>query len=340
MLAPLSVLYGGIIRGRNCYYDRTRSASHPAGVPVISVGNLTVGGTGKTPLVIEIVRHLLSGGRKPAIVTRGYAAAAGQTADEVLEFHAALPDVPVLVNPDRVAGAHAAVAQHHADCVVLDDGFQHRRLRRDLDVVVIDALNPWGGGWLLPAGRLREPLSSLGRAHAIIISRVNQISESAVDDIVAETRRCAPQAALFRATAEIERLVDLFGEPRSPDELRQRHVLPACGIGNPRSFERLVEGCTAQSQRCVTFADHHRFRPADVGAIAASAAERGANLVVTTRKDWVKLAPLWKRAAAERTLPELWRLDMRLRVQDREGFRRLLASVLPKAAEVHAKEGA
>ena len=142
----------------NRYCDTFAFATHAARLPVISVGNISVGGTGKTPLVIEIVRRLRASGRRPAILTRGYAAKRGQTADEVLEYALAVPETPVVVNPDRTAGAETARLEYGADCVVLDDGFQHRWLRRDLDIVVIDALDPWGGERLLPEGRLREPL--------------------------------------------------------------------------------------------------------------------------------------------------------------------------------------
>jgi tetraacyldisaccharide 4'-kinase len=142
---PLSHLYAAMMTWRNRRYDEP-GAALSAGVPVISVGNLTVGGTGKTPLVMEIVRKLVAAGRRPAILTRGYHARRGETADEVQEYAAELPDVPVVVDADRVAGAATAQAVHAADCCVLDDGFQHRRLARDLDVVLIDALRPWGGG--------------------------------------------------------------------------------------------------------------------------------------------------------------------------------------------------
>lgn len=211
LLTPLSAVYGAAVAARNSYYDRVPSASHTAGIPVISVGNLTVGGTGKTPLTIEIVRRLRAAGRRPAILTRGYGAAGGETADEVLEFEVALPDLPVVVNADRVAGAVAARRDHGADCLVLDDGFQHRRLRRDLDVVLVDALDWCGGGRVLPAGRLREPLSSLGRADWIVITRCNQVEPSLVQDVVTNLHHHAPDVPVVKAAIEAERLVGLRG---------------------------------------------------------------------------------------------------------------------------------
>lgn len=305
-LAPLSVLYGGAIGVRNLYYDRVHSAVHRAGIPVISIGNLTVGGTGKTPLVIEVVRRLQALGRRPAILTRGYKSTAGETADEVLECHAALPVVPVIVNPDRVAGAVAAQREHNADCLVLDDGFQHRRLARDLDIVLIDALRPWGGGWMLPAGRLREPRSSLGRASVVVITRANQAAPGAADAIEAELRSHFGEL-LLRADVEADVLVTRDERRAPPGELAGRKVLAVCGIGNPQSFEKLVSTLTGTVGRTIAFADHHRYSATDVTTLCAAAHQYGAELVVTTRKDWVKLAPLWSDAQVN-----LVRLDVRM----------------------------
>lgn len=309
LLTPFSVLYGGAIGIRNLYYDHVHTAVSRAGIPVISIGNLTVGGTGKTPLVIEVVRRLQALGRRPAILTRGYRSTAGEPADEVLECHAALPVVPVIVNPDRVAGAAAAQHEHNADCLVLDDGFQHRRLARDLDIVLIDALQPWGGGWLLPAGRMREPRGSLRRADVIVITRANQASPDAVAAIEAELRQRGSKLVL-RADVEADALVgrDERGAPLA--DLAGRNVLAACGIGNPRTFEKLVAALTGVACRTVAFADHHRYSAADVAALGVAARRAGAEVVVTTRKDWVKLAPLWSDAQVS-----LVRLDVRLVLQ-------------------------
>lgn len=311
LLTPLSGIYGGVVCGRNLYYDRVPLAVQYAGGPVISVGNLTAGGTGKTPMVIETVRRLQALGRHPAILTRGYGAGAEQIADEVLEFQDALPDVPVVVSPDRVAGAATAQRDHAADCLVLDDGFQHRRLARNLDIVLIDALHPWGGGWLLPAGRLREPLSSLRRAGLFVITRVNQVEPAAVERIVARLRRRGGDQPILRAAIEADALVRRDGRRTAPGELAGRRVLGVCGIGNPRTFQQLVSALVGRECRSLVFGDHHRYAAADVGAICAAAQRTAAELVVTTRKDWVKLVPLWPAAARE-----LLRLDVRLVLQE------------------------
>jgi tetraacyldisaccharide 4'-kinase len=317
-LVPLSFLYAGAMRCRNLYYDRVRGAARQAGLPVISIGNLTVGGTGKTPLVIEVVRRLKEMGRRPAILTRGYRGSADRPADEVLEFHQALPDVPVVVNPDRLAGVAAAHADHAADCVVLDDGFQHRRLQRDLDIVLVDALAPWGGGCVLPAGRLREPLSGLSRAHLLVVSRSNQVAVSALAEIHETLRRHASATPLVHANVEAERVVHLDGSSAGPDELAGRCVLPVCGLGNPLTFPRLVQTLAGRVCPPLVFHDHHRYAGRDVSAAVAAAAAQKADVVVTTRKDWVKLAPLWQRLAGG-DVPPLARLDIRLALADDAG---------------------
>jgi len=305
-LLPFAALYGAAVRARNLYYDRRCSATRRAAVPVISVGNLTVGGTDKTPMVIEIVRRLQAWGRRPAILTRGYQAPRGQTADEVLEFAQAVPHTPVVVNPDRVAGATEAVERHRADCLVLDDGFQHRRLQRDLDLVLIDALDPWGGGHVLPAGRQREPRSGLRRAGAFVITRANQASAEALRAIADELRRFGSQPILH-ANVVPDAVFGMNGDSTTPDALAGTTVLAVGGLGNPLTFKRLVERLTRRPCAVKFYNDHHRYRPADVTHLQEVARRAGAAEVVTTRKDWVKLAPLWPAAG-----PQLWRLDVRL----------------------------
>lgn len=328
LLSPLAFVYGRIIAARNTYYDCVASASHDAGIPVISVGNLTVGGTGKTPMVIELARRLKASGRRPAILTRGYRARPGEEADEVRELHLALPGVPVVVDPDRVRGAAGGVQQHGADMLLLDDGFQHRRLRRNLDIVLIDALSPWGGGWVLPAGRLREPRTSLRRASCIIVTRANQSPEKVVSRLLAELRSLVPYALILTAAAEpAGPPVDAAGDPAS--RLNGVPMLAVAGLGNPATFFRTLadSGVRLVAQR--TFSDHHRYGASDVAQLTRAAESAGAAAVVTTRKDWVKLQPLWqKRGTAAAAIP-LLRLEMRVVICDPDGaLDKLLQSVL------------
>ena len=315
LLTPLAGVYARIMRRRNRRYG-SGCGVRQASVPVISVGNITVGGTGKTPTVIEVARRLREWGRKPAILTRGYGARAGETADEVLEFHDAVPDVPVVVNPDRVAGAASAVAKHGADCLVLDDGFQHRRLARDLEIVLVDALDPWGGGQVLPAGRLREPLEGLARADLVIITRTNQVEADQVAAIETAVARHAPNAPIVSSVVEPVGLVHLDGSTASLDTLAGQRVQPVCGLGNPGTFGRLLVPLAGCVRTVLAFRDHHRYTRRDAEIIAAAAQARGVDLVVTTRKDWGKLACVWPSAAG--TLP-LARVDIRVRIADDDG---------------------
>lgn len=317
LLAPLSALYVLGVRWRNARYDRQLHATQRAALPVISIGNITVGGTGKTPLVIETVRRLCEFGRRPAILTRGYRATARQSADEVMEFARELAGVPVVVNPDRVAGARAARADFNADCLVLDDGFQHRRLQRDLDVVVIDALDPWGGGRVLPAGNLREPLGGLARADLLVISRSNQVAPATLARIEALLRDRAPDAERLCATVEPQSVVYPNERTEAVEALAYHCVLPICGIGNPATFLHCVGQLAGRVCEPLVFGDHQRYNEHHLRKIAARAERGGADLVVTTRKDWVKLAPLWTSHAG--AAPELARLEIRLELQDVDG---------------------
>ena len=192
-LTAASVPYGTAVRLRNRLYDAGWKARLRAAVPVVSVGNLTLGGTGKTPCVEYLARFYRDRDVRVAILSRGYGGS-GAANDEALVLEENLPDVPHLQGADRVALAGVAVEELEAELLILDDGFQHRRLARDLDVVLLDATDPFGQGRLLPRGLLREPASSLRRADAVLVSRCDQVAESSVNEL---TRRCtiSPAAA-------------------------------------------------------------------------------------------------------------------------------------------------
>ncbi|MCG3126424.1 MAG: Tetraacyldisaccharide 4'-kinase [Phycisphaerae bacterium] len=320
LLAPLAALYTLATDCRNAIYDRLRWASSPPPIPVISVGNITAGGTGKTPLVIELVRRLRARGRDPAILTRGYRGARGQPADEVREFGESLPGTAVVVDADRVRGARTARAAHGADCAVLDDGFQHRRLRRQLDLVLIDALDPWGGGRLLPAGRLRERLAGLARAELLVISRANLAPPAQLDAIETRLARIAPAVPRIRAAVWPEALRAADGVEHPLDALAGRRVVPLCGIGNPESFLATLRGLGAEPCAVQVFPDHHAYRPAELARVSAAAAAAHAD-IVTTRKDWVKLSGMLRPGPHA---PLIMRLEMRLELADPAGVLNLL----------------
>ncbi|MBM4022938.1 MAG: tetraacyldisaccharide 4'-kinase, partial [Planctomycetes bacterium] len=201
LLGLLALPYGMVTAIRNLAYDRAVLPDHGAAVPVISVGNLTLGGTGKTPLVAWVARRLLAAGHRPAVVSRGYAARPGLPSDEAAELGMLLPDVPHVAERDRMAGVARAVAAG-ADVAILDDGFQHRRLRRDLDIVAIDASDPFGCDRLFPRGLLRESRRGLARAGAVVLTRAGGVTPERRAEIRAavEQARAGRPAAIWLET--------------------------------------------------------------------------------------------------------------------------------------------
>jgi tetraacyldisaccharide 4'-kinase len=280
--------YGLTVRTRNRLYDRGWKTVHRAAVPVVSVGNLSVGGTGKTPCV-EYVARFYRGLEIPvAILSRGYGADAGRN-DEAMVLEENLPDVPHYQDPDRVAAAGRAVEESESELLVLDDAFQHRRLHRDLDIVLIDVTRPAHRDYLLPRGALREPTGGLRRAGAIVLTRCDQVSRAAIDELLSWLGRWFPGKTV--ATTE-HRPIELVGgaQPEPVEALRGRSVAAFCGIGNPPAFRRTLEGLGASVTAFRTFADHHRYTAADVDELRTWAARLpSGTLVATTQKDWVKL---------------------------------------------------
>jgi tetraacyldisaccharide 4'-kinase len=283
----LGLPYACAMRLRNWAYAVGLAKSYAAETPVICVGNITTGGTGKTPMVAWVVRQLRLLGRQPAILTRGYKATGGKS-DEA-ELLKNLTAAEVVVNPDRRAGAAAAVAAG-ADVLVMDDGFQHRRLRRDLDIVLIDATRPFGYGACLPAGRLREPLCGLRRAGAIVITRGDQVSSDRLADLRDRLQRLAPQATLAVATHKPTGIIDEAGQTQPADSLVGRRVMLFCGLGNPEAFTRSAEALGAQIVGSCALADHVEYTPAVVRRICEAGRKAQAQILLTTQKDGVKVS--------------------------------------------------
>ncbi len=312
VLAPASWVYAAAIAARNIAYDRGWLRSHDLGAPAISIGNLTVGGTGKTP-ISAFVAGLLSGrGLKPAIVMRGYGG------DEAL-VHARLnPAIPVITNADRVRGAGEARALG-CDVLVLDDAFQHRRARRCVDVVLLSAEieDPVR---LLPAGPWREPFSSLARASLIVITR-KAATRARAQELSDLAHRFAPRAAQAIVHLAPGQLVSwTSGEQRDPRTLRDLRVLAVSAIGDPASFGMQLAQFGGRIES-VTAPDHHPWSHADAVALARRAADH--NFVVCTLKDAVKLGPVWPREA----LP-LWYLSQGIVVESgADDLDRLLATL-------------
>lgn len=279
--------YGVGVWWRNRRFDRGRNVQR-VDVPVISIGNLTVGGTGKTPCVEYVARLLREHEYQVAILSRGYGSEAGRN-DEAMVLEENLPDVPHYQDRDRVAIARTAIEESESEVLVLDDGFQHRRLARDLDIVLIDATNPWGGGYLLPRGGLREPRTSLRRAGFVVVTRCDAVEPAAIDRISDEVRRIVPEMPIARTIHAPLELLN--GVSRAEVELlKGTPVGGFCGIGNPRAFRQTLESLGADVRDFREYPDHHAYRREDVDDLQKWAATLPSDAsIVTTQKDWVKL---------------------------------------------------
>lgn len=286
---PSSRLYAAAVGMRNRWYDRAERSTRVAR-PVISVGNVTAGGSGKTPVVTMLARLLRDAGHRPAVALRGYGAGPGDRGDEAAEYAITLPDVPLIVGPDRARAIERALAGGaDVDCILLDDGFQHRRLARDLDLVLVDAARPGLDGRLLPAGWLREPASGLRRADAVLVTHADRI-----DDALASAIERHHGRAPLAWSRHVWRGLDLHGAGAGSGEaawLRGRTVATLLGVGNPAPLERQIEAAGARIAVRIPARDHQAYVPGDVARIAA-ACGGGLEALVTTRKDWVKLARL------------------------------------------------
>jgi tetraacyldisaccharide 4'-kinase len=288
-LHAASFPYGLAMRIRNRRYDRGAADVHRAVVPVVSVGNLTVGGTGKTPMVQWIARWLRGQDVRAAILSRGYGAEQGGVNDEALELELALPDVPHLQNPDRTASATVAVQELASQLLLLDDGFQHRRLARDLDLVLLDASEPFGFEHVLPRGTLREPVCGLRRASVIVLSRADMIDAAAREAIRKRALSLNPAAIWCEVEHRPAALLDFEGRPYPLEDVRGRRVAAFCGIGNPAGFRHTLKGLGCQVEAWREFPDHHNYAREDVDELGRLARESGAEMAICTRKDLVKL---------------------------------------------------
>ncbi len=275
---------------RNWRFDSGRREIHRVEVPVISVGNLTVGGTGKTPMVEWLARWFRERDVRVCLVSRGYGAEAGARNDEALELEQRLLDVPHLQNPDRVEAARTAIEECETQLIVLDDAFQHRRLHRDLDIVLIDASEPFGFGHLLPRGLLREPLKGLSRADVVVLTRSDMVPEETRRAIRARVERHARDCVWVEVTHKPIAFRSASGAQRSLDALAGQRILAFCGIGNPGNFRHTLdrEGWEVVGFR--PFPDHHRYQRSDVDELTAWVASHpGIAAIVCTHKDLVKL---------------------------------------------------
>ncbi len=299
-LLPLSLLLGILIRLRNGLYDTGLLVPDRLPVPVISVGGLTVGGAGKTPVVRYLARRLKDAGYRPAVLSRGYGrkttatlpAAPGATwrdvGDEPAFLASMLPDVPVVVGASRTSAGRLAIERYDANVLLLDDGFQHRNIVRQVDIVVHDASsrsNPWR---LLPAGPFREPLSSLRRAHAFVLTKTDQ--NRSTDLYATRFQARFPHLAMIKTVyvpAGLRRLSD--DSSLTLEWLVDRDVFVLCGIANPASFVQTVTDARGSVRRVLAYPDHHPFSRRDLDRAMSMVEETDVAWIVTTEKDAVRV---------------------------------------------------
>ena len=340
-------LYGGAVALRNAAYDRGWARQVALPCRVVSIGNLTVGGTGKTACAELIARQLTDMSRRVAILSRGYGGArrdywlrwdghhlmvnpvpqAGlpwcgvngrsqairdDLADEPQLLARHLAGVPVVVGPRRDRTGAFACREFSPDVVILDDGFQHRRLRRDCDIVLVHARMPFGGFALLPSGPMREPLQSVARAHVIIVTKADEALET-IGALSERLRALNPDAALVTAVHAPSGLVDVMTEqPLELSRLSGLSVGLLSSIGDPLGFEATVERLHATIRWHRSFPDHHRYAASDWQEVAAQCRAARPEAIITTEKDWVRLQPLVVRRA-DAPAP-IWMLQVKMAI--------------------------
>lgn len=306
MLGVFASIYGRFIEKRNRHFDDGTTPITPLGARTISIGNLTTGGTGKTPLVIKCAEILAGRGKRVCILTRGYrrktkgrvlvsdgrqvladVAAAG---DEPVEMAKHLGQKAVIVaDADRVSAAAWAKEQFGINVFLLDDAFQHRQAARDVNILCIDATDPFGGGKLLPAGRLREPLDAISRADAVVITRADAAD---LKNIKSEITRIAPAIPIYEARTKIARLTPLNSINPASASIAHTKGFAFCGIGNPENFFGLLRRENYDLAGEMPFRDHHKYSPSDLKKLEKAAEKAGASYFLTTAKDAVKLTGL------------------------------------------------
>ena len=323
----LSLGYFVAVKCRAALYQAGTLKKKHLDKPVISVGNITVGGSGKTPMVETLAVYCEEQKRKPVILTRGYMAAARSAlSDEAAMLAAHLPSVPVLIGADRWQNAAEFQKKSPVDVFILDDGFQHWRLKRDLDIVLIDATDPWGNGQLIPRGILREPLAALKRADIFVISK----SDLGKDNVAAIRNRLNeinPAAVIAEAVHRPVNVLDLRGNKKlGLESVRGKRIALVSSIGDPVSFERTVTALGARIEAKYFFMDHHVYQDEELAAVARTCRDQGISMIITTEKDAVKLKDRWKDFPTEITVGAL---EIKMTVMDgQEKFFGRIAAVL------------
>lgn len=287
--------YSLVVRLHNFSYSKRWLEIYTADVPVISIGNITTGGTGKTPLVIWICRFLQNKNVPCAILTRGYKARGTRdegrgTTDEPAILTESCPQAKVIINPNRAEAAAEAVDKFGAKVLIMDDGFQHRRLHRDLDIVTIDATCPFGYGKVLPAGLLREPVASLNRTDAAVVTRCDQISESELSRIEKKLQLTNPNMVIAKSIHNPICAKTMTGEKIAVEQLKDKKIFAFCGIGSPDAFLSTIKNTGANLVGSKIYNDHYHYTDSDIDDIHGQANRLGADLILSTQKDYTHYA--------------------------------------------------
>ena len=303
LLAVIACIYSIIIKLRNLLYNSKIFKTHHHEAIVISIGNITTGGTGKTPLVIWLYNFLLERNLNCSILTRGYKAAKKSNpsrtesrktnifnyTDEPAILSESCPRSKVIVNPDRVAGATEAIEKYAANVLIMDDGFQHRRLARDLDIVTIDATQPFGYDKILPAGLLREPVDSIKRADAVVLTRCDQTTASELNRIENILQTVNPDMIIAQSAHKVVGAKTTDGKSINYENLKGRKIFAFCGIGNPNAFLNTITTLGAELAGTKIYNDHYKYTETCLAEIYRQAGHVEADLILTTQKDWIKI---------------------------------------------------
>lgn len=281
-LIPFSFIYYMIIVLRNFFYRTGIFKQQILNAKVISIGNITWGGTGKTPAILFIAEKLMKYNRKIAILTRGYGN------DENKLISSQLGCVPVLVDKDRVKSGKKAISEHSVDTLLLDDGFQYRKLHRNLDIVCIDATNPFGNGWMIPAGSMRESKKSLKRADCFLITRVDLVQNT--KEIEGTLNDINPRALIVKSIHSVDNFFRLKDKTLVDINMfKNKEIVLLSAIGNPDSFEQTILNIGLKVKKHYIFRDHHHYKEKDLKRINNFCTENNINTVITTEKDAVRL---------------------------------------------------
>jgi len=338
-LLPLSLIYRAGLAIYLRIYALGLRKRYRLSVPVVCVGNLTFGGSGKTPTVGAVCGILAAHGMSVVVLSRGHGGSArgslivsdgqkilcksSESGDEPMMLAKTLSGVPVIVGRDRRASGRLACERFSPDVIVMDDGLQYWQLHRDLDIVVLSGARPFGSGFVMPTGDLREPVGGLARAGAVLLTDPDT---GTVDGVLKRVKSIAPRAHCFTGSRRPVRFVNAAtGEAVSLDWVKGRNIAAFCGIGKPRGFYEMLVALGARIVNWVTYPDHYAYLQTDLEAIKDSAQKVGAEAVVTTSKDLARLD-------GADSIPGLWVLEIALEIEDSSNFGRFIVQTIEKQA--------